>query len=84
MHENESDELKSESSDSIVEEYDNKMTVIEKSFINRRRYKSMIEQEDTLNRERLQLMKFTLCQFMLKFAKQSKIERENNRLKKEY
>ena len=43
MHENESDELKSESSDSIVEEYDNKMTVIEKSFINRRRYKSMIE-----------------------------------------
>ncbi len=84
MHENESDELKSESSDSIVEEYDNKMTVIEKSFINRRRYKSMIEQEDTLNRERLQLMKFTLCQFMLKFAKQSQIERENNRLKKEY
>ena len=72
------------STSSDEEEYENQMTTIEKSFINRRRFKSIIAEEDTLERERLQLMKFTLSQFLMNFAKQSSIDRELQRLKNDY
>jgi len=65
----ESSEINTESQNSSEEEVYDKMTTIEKSFINRRRYKSIIEQEETLVLERLQVMKFALSQFLLKFAK---------------